>query len=177
MQDNPFIYFLVKDLSNGRHYYKKWTATGIKLGLSPEDAEDAYGNTVVKAATLKNIFDPTKGDAAGYLQIVYTRESIAIRRENAKKPPTHSASIIMEMVEDKGATNPLEALIIEEETSRAISLLNKLPPKKRTAIYLRYLQEKSWEEICEEKQVSRVTARNHTTRAIAQLRELYQNQP
>lgn len=69
----------------------------------------------------------------------------------------------------------LEILIEEEERNRLVNtiekMLNLLTPRQREAIYLRYMQELSYEEIAKVLNITEKGARKLVSRAVIELRD------
>ena len=59
----------------------------------------------------------------------------------------------------------------EEIRQKIEKVLNKLSPRQREIIYLRYIQEYTYEEIADLLQISVESCRNHVTKALVKLKE------
>lgn len=92
--------------------------------------------------------------------------------------------LCVQSIDDTGDSNfsilvsGMEDVVEDDEErneiiSRIEMILNNLTDRQREAIYLRYMQELSYEEIAELLKISPKAARKLTYRAISQMKELY----
>lgn len=154
-----------------RRYYGDLYNYGVKLTGRPELVEDHIQDLFFKIWTRRRQL----GDISGVKTYLWTALRRRLIRQNQKRSRSqkraadiHAAKSVMEFSSE-------ELLILREDQdgqTRALKqALSRLSPKRREAIYLKYYEGMSYEEIQEIMEVGYQTARNYIYKALEALRE------
>jgi len=127
------------------------------------DAEDAAQETFIRAYKSLHRYDPSRKFSTWLLSIA---SNYCIDQHRRRKLPTFSYDALESpILPDKGVG--METKMMQDEHQEQVSaLLEKLNPKDKAAIVMRYWYEYSYEEIAEslEMSVSAVKSRLHRSR-------------
>lgn len=127
------------------------------------DAEDAAQETFIRAYKALHRYDPSRKFSTWLLSIA---SNYCIDQHRRRKLPTFSYDALeTPILPDKGIG--METKMMQDEHQEQVSaLLEKLSPKDKAAIVMRYWYEYSYEEIAEslEMSVSAVKSRLHRSR-------------
>jgi len=132
-----------------------------KIGYSQENAEDVLQETFVKTYRNINSFDPTLKFSSWIYRIAHN-EAISYWRKHKKS----DKDISLDKDENglinilAGGENSDDEVIINEQREKIEKVLHDMPDNYREVLELRYLDEKSYEEISDilQKPVGTVSA-------------------
>jgi len=130
---------------------------------NPGDAEDAAQETFIRAYKALHRYDPSRKFSTWLLSIA---SNFCIDQHRRKKLPTFSYDALETPNLPEKALG-MEAMLMQEEKQAQVSgLLEKLAPKDKAAVVLRYWYDYSYEEIAGSlsMSVSAVKSRLHRAR-------------
>lgn len=148
-------------------------AYGMAFNINKETVLDAIHDVFLHIIEREKEID-TESNVKFYLLISLRNRLFSIKR---KEMSTQS----IDDVENSNFTlmvNKLEDIVEDEEernelTLRIEEILNELTSRQREVIYLRYMQNFSYEEIAEMFQISPKAVRKLNYRALSRIKELY----
>ena len=129
------------------------------LLLHAEDSEDAVQETFVKFYRANKYF-PSETDEKNYLIRIAVNSSNDILRK--RKP----------IVQDFEIADVREKVTNEIEANEILRMVNKLEPKYREVIILKYIEDMGYPEIAKILQTNEAAIRKRHQRAIERLREI-----
>lgn len=151
------------------YYADKLYSYGINLGFESETCKDAIQDVFIKIHTLRTRLLGTQNPAS-FLFKSYKNRLIDIVRSNKGElnidTIQHTFSLNVTVLDD----------IIDEERANKLkdtieTLLNKLSPTQREAIYMRYIAGMDYSEISELLNIKPESARKLMHRAMEKLRQ------
>lgn len=159
---------LVEQYSDSVYRYCK------SLAFTPEDAEDLYQQTFLKAFELHKKISLEKNPKAYLLSIATNiwknHKSMYARRERIA--PTVSSEMEGIQIEDiRSEQDILEQVVKEEQLELLRKCVNHLPEKQRQVITLFYAGELSLEEIAKVLKIPKGTVKSRLHKAKEQLRK------
>jgi len=167
-QKNTIEYNSFYEMYAGEMY-----AYGMAFNFGKETVLDAIHDVFLHIIEHENKID-IQNNAKFYLLISLRNRLFSIKRKE----------IVVHSIDDTDdnnfsiMVNGMEDVIEDDEERNEIitrieTILNELTGKQREVIYLRYMQELSYEEIAELLSISPKAVRKLTYRAISRIKELY----
>lgn len=151
------------------YYSDKLFSYGISLGFEREICKDAVQDVFIRVHSHKSKIKETNNPAS-FLFRTYRNRLIDIVRSNKNELDIDSISssftlnvTILDSIIDRERAKKLKSTV---ET-----LLNKLSPTQREAIYMRYIAEMEYSEISDMLNIKPESARKLMHRAMEKLRE------
>jgi RNA polymerase sigma factor (sigma-70 family) len=157
------------------HHVDALFTYGKNLGFNREVVEDAIHDVFEKLAFDKNKLDNVS-DIRFYLYKSIKNRLIDIHKYQKEEIQTESTDILLEL--PFNITVSVENILIEQEEKKLIKneiegMLNTLTDRQREVIYLRYVQEYTYEQIAELMQINVHSCRKLVSKAIVNLREKF----
>ena len=134
------------------------------------DAEDAAQETFIRAYKALHRYDPSRKFSTWLLSIA---SNYCIDQHRRRKLPTFSYDALENpILPDKGIG--METKMMQDEQQAKISaLLEKLSPKDKAAVVMRYWYEYSYEEIAESLEISVSAVKSRLHRSRKELAEVW----
>lgn len=153
-----------------RRYEVKLRRYVRRLGMrGSDDAEDLLQNIFIKAYEHAGGFDPDLQFSSWIYRIAHN-ETISLFRKHSVRPEGHiidvSEEVIEQIADDIDIAKDYDAKLREEMLRKSI---DRLDEKYRSVIILRYLEEKSYDEISDILRISPGTVATRISRAKEQL--------
>ncbi|MCR4425534.1 MAG: sigma-70 family RNA polymerase sigma factor [Firmicutes bacterium] len=171
LSGNPEAMELIYD----RYFDKVYRLAFAKLG-NPTDAEDVTSNVFLKLCRSLHSF---RGESK-FSTWIYTITNNAVTDCLRRRRPT--VSLNADLATDDGDSMQRELedespgpenMTCEADFARYVfSLLDSLPPQQRAVVELRFVMERSYQEIADELGVELGTVKSRLNRAIAALKAL-----
>jgi len=148
---------------------------GVNLGFEREVVEDAIHDIFIKLSLDKEILNNVI-NMKFYLYRSLKNRLIDIHKYQKEEIQTESTDILLEL--PFNITVSVENILIEQEEKKLIKneiegMLNTLTDRQREVIYLRYVQEYTYEQIAELMQINVHSCRKLVSKAIVNLREKF----
>ncbi len=143
------------------------------LGGHAQHAEDVVQDAFIKAYVNLNSYDRTR-PLAPWLYRIAHNEAISFLRKRGAGPLMingEDGRLLLERVSTDGT--PFAAPAIETTGGSLSHAVNGLQPHYREVIALRYLEEKSYDEISDILEMPRGTVATRIRRGLIQLKSLY----
>ncbi|MHB1086794.1 MAG: RNA polymerase sigma factor [Minisyncoccota bacterium] len=143
-----------------------------RLGVdSPEDAEDLLQEAFIKAYVNLNDYDPSLPFGAWMYRITHN-ETISHFRKQRVRPRTVETEENLVMFENIADDSDIPAEIDREILKKAIhTALAGIAEQYRDVLVLRFLEEKSYDEIAEILQIPSGTVATYISRGKRELKE------
>lgn len=141
------------------------------LGSQSQAAEDVLQEVFIKAYVNLNDFDRARPFAPWIYRIAHN-EAMNHIRKTGSGPPLLSgddASLLIERLADPD--DPVQALLRTQTEVSLREALTALDPRYRDVLVLRYLEEKSYDEISDILQLPPGTVATYISRGLKRLRE------
>lgn len=136
----------------------------------PADAEDAAQDAFLAAYRKLGSYR-ADGPLGGWLMRIAVREA---HRHGRRRPVTASLDPLiddsLEMMSSKSAPDPAMVLEAHEHENALRAAVDDLPDHFRDAVRLRYLEDRSYEEIASTTGRTEATVRAHVHRGLSRLR-------
>jgi RNA polymerase sigma-70 factor (ECF subfamily) len=128
-------------------------ATALRLTRNPADAEDLVQDTYVKAFRAADRFEPDTNLKAWLFTILHNT-FLNTRRRASKEPLVDSETVEQAPAPDSGPQASPEQLLLRETLDADLqAALDSLPDAFRQAVWLRDVEEFSYQEIADMLQV------------------------
>lgn len=152
-------------------YQNKIFAYIYKIVNHKEEAEDIVQETFIKVYKNLNSFDADK-KFSSWLYRISHNETINYLKKNKKVNVLYyeDNSYLLNLL--KTEKNLIKELIIEEDDQKLKTALKKLPLKYKEVIVLKYLEDKSYEEIAQILHKPIATVGTLINRAKSQLKKI-----
>jgi len=167
-------------LENGQGYQNKLTTFGRFLGLSSEDAKDAYQETFCNLSKHRNSYDSSRHKSIeNFISRVYMNACLSIQRLNRlreKASPIFVEKRYGEIPSKKTTTDPknpapIDILIKQEEISELNLHIRYLSPIHRDILNLHYFQHMTYKQIATQKNIPIGTVKTRLHNATKKLKK------
>lgn len=178
--DKQLVRQTLKDIDSYKYLverYEKKLLAYIKrvLYVNKEDAEDILQEVFIKAYRNLNGYNPNYKFSNWIYRIAHN-ESVSFLRKNSKlikiSPNSKEENIFDQIPSD---TNLELESIKDSDRDMVISLLRKLDSKSKDVLYLKYFEEKDYNEISEILRLSTGTVGSLINRAKHKFKKLLEN--
>ena len=144
--------------------------------VTHEDAEDILQNSFLKAYQNLNNFDKELTFSSWIYRIVHN-ETVSMWRKNKARPQGNVAQVDDEFLERIVDNVDIVADVDREFLRKVIDkLLDDMDDKYREILILKYIEDKSYDEISDILKKPAGTVATHLNRAKKQFRDLYKKQ-
>lgn len=177
--DETIWYFFKKGESHGfsllfKKYYPQLHVYGLKLSNSQEITEDCLQNFFIQLFENREKLGHINSLKA-YLFVSFKRRLIKQLQKNQNNIPISEAQLIK-----TNFTFSSEEISINQEiqflcTSTLASLINKLSPRQKEVIYLKYYSGMNSSDIAEVMDMNYQSVLNTLQKALSKLRKLSEN--
>ena len=139
----------------------------LRLTSDPHRAEDLTQETFLRAWKSRGTLKNEQATRVWLFRIAANLWKDELRR----KSPASAGSQLLSDEVDGSAVAPDRRLEDEDELAQALRLLDRLPPRQRTVLYLAAVEELSLSEICEILEIDKNTAKVNLSLARKRMRE------
>jgi len=178
--DQELVKETLKGIDNYKYLverYEKRLSTYIKriLYLNTEDAEDILQEVFIKAYRNLNSYNP-KYKFSNWIYRIAHNESVSFLRKNKNLQKNIVNTEENNIFDSIPSDIDLEKEILEDsEREGVLHILQKLDPKSRDVLQLKYIEEKDYNEISEILQISSGTVGSLISRAKIKLKKLLED--
>ena len=155
-----------------RRYYRPVVAFFMKRGFSSEESRDLAQETFLRVF---NKWDSFRGESSvetWLFQIAANLYKNTLRSLQTQKRDAQEVSLDAEVAElGSRESDPLRAVLTEEEVRLLRAALEDLPPQMRQAVFLRVNGDLKYREIADVMHVSIETVKAHLYQARQHLRD------
>lgn len=144
----------------------------LRLGVTSGDAEDVLQETFLKTYLNLNEYDPQMKFASWIYRIAHNEAVSALRRSNARPQPAATEEELWTIENVADELDLARALDQRLLAARLRDALSALEVKYRDVIVLRFLEDKSYDEISDVLHVPMGTVATLLSRGKARLKEI-----
>lgn len=152
--------------------YRLTYGTALKVLRHPQDAEDAVQTVMLKLIQKTHLLRTLNGNKlASYLVISTRNTAISLYRQN-KARNQRQEELVIEVVPADVRTGPEEQVLSQEKMECLLAAIDRLPPRERDSLMLRYMQGLNDSEIADTLGIAIVSARALLSKGRKKLREM-----
>jgi len=152
--------------------HRRWLRTVVLARLGDAHAADEVLQEVAVAASRQHAPMPDAGQASAWLYRVALRQALLYRRKRGRE--TRRVACLAERRgrdgEQTATPDPLRWLLADEEAQLVRAALDRLPPRDRELLLLKYTEDWSCREIAQRLGVTVSTVQTRLQRARQRLR-------
>jgi len=171
MDDDDLLVAAATDADAFARFYRRHAAALLaflvrRLGGQVELAADVCAETFAAALIDVRRYDPALGPATGWLYGIARHKLYDAQRRGVAEVRARERLGIPRLQLTDEALERIEALV----DSRALPLLDELPPEQRDAVEARVIREQSYGEIARRQRTTEANVRQRVARGLARLR-------